>query len=340
MNKIIDWVIVIIAALGVVFLIGLGSSQKTATTAPPAKLGAVKENLDLKLPTATGTIPKTEKKITAPRPPANKETLEQIQDQINQAARTLKDIENAPTLPPRLSQPALYDRARPRVVNLLCEVPNTSRVVVASGALISASGHVLTNAHVAEDFTNIKDYECLIRQGSPARSVGYAKLVLFPQAFGQAQDRRTQSENDISVWQLVRSPGETPLLETFSFFEIKADYVPKTGQPLATFSYASELLGFETLLKSLNLLFSETTVSEFDQNFILSKASLSSQMGSSGGVLVDVYSGDLAGLIFAVDTQTDISKRTLFSLTPAAIERIVKQETGKTLTEFLAHPSL
>ncbi len=340
MSRIFDWLIAAIAVSGIFILLELNQPQPQTTTNTPAEPKSPENNLHFGLPTtASSTTSQTDKKITAPRQPVNKKTLEQIQQAINQATQTLKDIENTNT-PPRLSQQALYETAIARVVNFFCEVPRTNQIIVSSGALISETGHVITNAHVANDFASADNYECLVRQGSPARALGYAKLVLFPQKYTSTAERQTQAENDISIWLITRPSGETPLPESFPYFEVKTKYTPKLNQPLATFSYASELLGFEILLKSLNLLFSETTVTEFDQNFILSKASLGSQMGSSGGVLVDVYSGDFAGLIFAVDTQTDISKRTLFSLTPFSIERIVEQESGKTLKEFLAHPSL
>ena len=111
--------------------------------------------------------------------------------------------------------------------------------------------------------------------------------------------------------------------------------MPKKDQPLATFSYPGELLGYEILLKSLNMLFGETIVNDFNADFIASGMSLSSQSGSSGGILVDIYTNNFAGLIFGVTTDTSINQRKLFSLSPYAVNQVVKNETGFNLVDFL-----
>jgi hypothetical protein len=270
---------------------------------------------------------------------ADEKALQQIQENINKANEAIKEIEkkNEETAKPveipkiRLSQNELYDKAKSRVVNFFCY--KTGGIRVASGVMISSKGHILTNAHVAEGFE--KGYECMIRQGSPARSIGYAKLIMYPAAYANSKTRQEQAENDVSLWIMSKGAGEEPMPESFPYYDIDEFYFPETNQPLATFSYPSELLGYETLLKSLNMLFAETIVSESDINFILSTSGLSSQIGSSGGVLVDVYKNRFAGIIFGVSNDETISKRMLFSLTPNSVARIIKNETGQTLSSFL-----
>lgn len=261
--------------------------------------------------------------------------LQQIQESIDKASQAIKEIENSlqpkPETKTRLPQSELYSKAESRVVNFLCY--KSDGVGVASGIIISPKGHILTNAHVAEGFD--KNSECAIRQGSPARAIGYAKLVMFPSAYANSKTQQEQAENDISIWIMSKGAGEASLPESFPYYDLDEFYFPETNQPLATFSYPAELLGYETLLKSLNMLFAETIVSEFDINFILSSSGLSSQVGSSGGVLVDVYTNKFAGIIFGISNNETISKRTLFSLTPNSVARIVKNETGQTLAEFL-----
>lgn len=266
---------------------------------------------------------------------ADEKMLQQIQESIDKANQAIKEIESSlqpkPEIKTRLPQSELYSKAESRVVNFLCY--KSDGVGIASGIIISPKGHILTNAHVAEGFD--KNYECIIRQGSPARAIGYAKLVMFPSAYANSKTRQEQAENDISIWIMSKGAGEASLPESFPYYDIDEFYFPETNQPLATFSYPAELLGYETLLKSLNMLFAETIVSEFDTNFILSSSGLSSQIGSSGGVLVDVYKNRFAGIIFGISNNETISKRTLFSLTPNSVGRIVKNETGQTLAEFL-----
>lgn len=265
--------------------------------------------------------------------------LNQIQESINKANQAIKEIERKneeaskqkTEAKVRLTQSELYSKAESRVVNFFCG--KSGGIRVASGIIISDKGHILTNAHVTESFD--ADYECMIRQGSPARAVGYAKPVMIPSAYLNGKTRQEQAGNDVSIWLMSKGAGEAALPESFPYYEIDPFYFPEINQPLATFSYPSELLGYETLLKSLNMMFAETIVSEFDANFILSTSGLSSQIGSSGGVLVDVYKNRFAGIIFGVSNDENISKRSLFSLTPNSIERIVKNETGKTLSAFL-----
>jgi hypothetical protein len=265
----------------------------------------------------------------------NEKALRQIQENIDKANQAIKEIEDSlqPKLETktRLSQSELYSKAESRIINFLCY--KKDGVGIASGIVISPKGHILTNAHVAEGLE--KNSECTIRQGSPARVIGYAKLVMLPSAYTNSKTLQGQSENDISVWIMSRSAGEENLPETFPYYNIDEFYFPEINQPLATFSYPAELLGYETLLKSLNMLFAETIVSEFDANFILSTSGLSSQVGSSGGALVDVYTNKFAGIIFGISNDENISKRTLYSLTPNSVARIIKNETGQTLAEFL-----
>lgn len=274
----------------------------------------------------------------------NEELLNQIQEDINKASQAIKEIEEKnnethqtkPTKEslPKISQSELYSKAESRIVNFLCNKPEG--IGVASGIIISPKGHILTNAHVAKGLDKIKDYECAIRQGSPARIIGYAKLVMLPSAYTNSKTLQDEFQNDISVWIMSRSASEEEKLpESFPHYEIDEFYFPEVDQPLATFSYPAELLGYETLLKSLNMLFAETVVSEFDANFILSSSGLSSQVGSSGGALVDVYTNKFAGIIFGISNDETISKRTLFSLTTNSVARIIKNETGFTLAEFL-----
>ncbi len=140
------------------------------------------DNTPAKTDTKTDAVVKVDDTLNK----ADEKALQQIQENINKANDAIKEIEkknSAPNaapqpIPARLSQQELYDKAESRVVNFFCSKPGGVRV--ASGVMISSKGHILTNAHVAEGFE--KDYECMIRQGSPARSIGYAKLIMYPAA--------------------------------------------------------------------------------------------------------------------------------------------------------------
>lgn len=269
----------------------------------------------------------------------DQKVIDLIQQKINETNKTIKEIADVnkpvPPPPPRLSQQILYDKAASRVINFFCEYNNG--VETASGIIISPNGYILTNAHVAEAFVN-QNYECRIRQGSPARNIGYAKIVMFPKAYtGFGGNSWERHANDVSIWKFTHSASSDEALpKEFPYYPIDPNYLPKKDQPLATFSYPGELLGYEVLLKNLNMLFGETIVTEFNADFIVSGMSLSSQSGSSGGILVDIYTSNFAGLIFGVTTDTSINQRKLFSLSPYAVNRVVKNETGFNLADFLS----
>lgn len=291
--------------------------------------------------TADNREPPTKSQPTEPAKPAplktvDQKTLDELQTKLNQTIPASLPSASPPlTQPPppkfRLSQEELYTKAAARVVNFFCQQGSTVRV--ASGVIISPQGHILTNAHVGEGFD--ENFECAIRQDSPARNLAYAKLALFPKAYTNALTRQEQAENDVSIWKIIRLANGDPVSNPFPYYEISTQYYPELNQILSTFSYPSELLGYETLLKNLNLLFAETVVSDFDRDLILSGTGLSSQVGSSGGILVDIYTNDFAGLIFAVSKDEEIAKRKLFSLTPYSIERVIQNETKLDLATFL-----
>ncbi len=286
---------------------------------------------------AASTTPEKPKPTIKTPPPIDPQTLQLIQQKIGEASKSLENLKTVDTPPvPRvkLSQQELYNKAQTRIVNFFCQ--EGGQVRTASGIIISPKGYILTNAHVTEGFDS--NFECLIRQGSPARNLGYAKPVMFPQTYAQATQKEQQLKNDAAIWKLTRGPGDPPglpLPNSFPYYEIDPNFYPEIGQPLVTFSYPAELLGYETLLKSLYMLFGEATVSQMDQNFILSSTSLSSQAGSSGGIMVDVYTGEMVGLIFAVSQEKQINQRNLLSLNNNSINRIVQTEIGLSLQNFL-----
>ena len=77
---------------------------------------------------------------------------------------------------------------------------------------------------------------------------------------------------------------------------------------------------------------------EVDTTIIASRATIAAQHGSSGGVLIDPYTGKLRGIIFGIssDTIQAIDKRILYAITPSRINTIAWQETKKQFREYLA----
>ncbi|OGZ46301.1 MAG: hypothetical protein A3J54_02725 [Candidatus Ryanbacteria bacterium RIFCSPHIGHO2_02_FULL_45_13b] len=234
--------------------------------------------------------------------------------------------------PTRLSSQMLYALASERVVNLFCELPN-NEIAIATGVIIHPRGYILTNAHVAEAE---QSHTCLIRRGSPAQNFAIAERVFLPLDFSSKIHTRENLAQDVAIWKIT-STIEKNIIGTLPFFSISPDNLPVDGAALATFSYPAELLGSHAVVSALYLSFSETQIVSHDAYFIESTQGLGSQKGSSGGILLDPFTGELAGLIFAINnSKTEyISDRTLFSLTPFAIHETIRAITGKELNVYL-----
>ncbi len=232
----------------------------------------------------------------------------------------------------RLPQQTLYAIASERVVNLFCKL-DANEVAIATGVIIHADGYILTNAHI----TGVNTEPCLIRRGSPARNFAIASRVFIPPDFSVEKTTRENLSRDIAIWKIT-DVLDPEAAATFPSLAIHPTPQITNGSPLSTFSYPAELLGSQTVISALYLSFSETIVSSHDTHFIESAQGLGSQKGSSGGILLDPYTGEFAGLIFAIndDHSESISERTLFSLTPFAIQETVRTVTGKNLETYLA----
>lgn len=239
-------------------------------------------------------------------------------------------ISAPPPPPPKpIVQAELYVKGLLATVNFLCPAKNNT-YTVATGAIISTDGYIISNAHIV----NKENQQpiCTIRAGSPATEIGKAKLVFIPSGYFATTDEQAQARMDISLWKLEGTRTDWP------HWEIDFDATPKTGEQLFTQSYPAELLSNEIILKNLGLLFSNTIVSEMDTSIIASRATIAAQHGSSGGILIDPYTGKLRGIIFGIssDAAQAISERLLYAIAPSRINTIAWQEVKKQFREYLA----
>ncbi|MEK7630405.1 MAG: serine protease [Patescibacteria group bacterium] len=234
-----------------------------------------------------------------------------------------------PPPPNPIAQSELYAKGLLATVNFLC--PNKDGTyAVATGALIDSHGYIVSNAHIVEESN--QQIICTIRAGSPAIEIGKVKLVLMSAEYFATTDEQTKARMDISLWKLEGVRTDWP------YWEIDFDTTPKVGEQLFTQSYPAELLSSEIVFKNLNLLFSNTVVSETDTSFIASRATIAAQHGSSGGILIDPYTGKLRGIIFGIssDANKAINERVLYAITPSRINALAWQETKKQFREYLS----
>jgi|GEM_PF-3355620 len=227
-----------------------------------------------------------------------------------------------------LSQDHIYQKGLSSVVNILC-YKNKNEIVMATGSIISSDGLILSVAHMA-DGLNKNNLSCSVRRGSPANSFATAKLVFIPEAYGKAQTDGERAFFDISLWRIEGTSGNfTPL-------EIDYESLSHENERFLTLSYAAEFLSGEGVLHDLHLLFSSTESVSSESSYIKSRSSLSSQHGSSGGILIDPYTGKIRSMVFGVSNTEQVSERFLFSLTPASINKALLEETGLSLKEYIA----
>lgn len=278
----------------------------------------------------------TAAEISTREQPREEDTLAKLAEDLLKAKKELETIQESPRLQEKpanpteasLPQDELYLLARERVVNFFCNLPQ-GEIITATGVIIHPDGYVLANAHLIEDEN---PQTCTLRKpavggtSGKAESFAIAERVFLHPDFSATSTDEEILRRDISLWRIIgpSGSGAAPLPTSFPFFNIDPLVEPQDGMRLATFTYPAEFLGFETILKSLYLSFSETTVEAHDLYFIQSVEGTGSQKGSSGGVLIDPATGSLAGMIFAISEERGAAETTmsrkLFSLTPAAID--------------------
>lgn len=261
--------------------------------------------------------------------------IAKITKDIQAAKKQLEDI-RIPTLEPtrtRLSQEALYRIGSDSVVNFYCQ--KGSRATLATGVIIDPRGYVLTNAHIASE--DAGEPTCVLRKGSPAETYALAKRIFTAPNFS---DTLLESENlkkDVAIWRITGLVHGAPVTSLPAIL-VDPTFTVLKDAPLSTFSYPAELLGSQAISQSLYLIFSETTVTLNDAYFIESEHGIGSQKGSSGGVLIDPYTGTFAGLIFAVSGEDSklVSDRKTLSLTPFAIDQAIRNAKDMSLSEYLS----
>lgn len=300
------------------------SSQELTVNAPEASPIQPPQSLPKSATTTPEVLPVPEEEVVA-----------LVKDIVPIPSEIPVVPENIPLIPPQkayVSSTLIREYTVNSIVNLLCTVAG-NRAISATGIIVSAEGHILSNAHVGAD---LERPECLIRIGSPAKNLAYADLLFIPQKYTEATTDFTRARYDVSIWKIARPVGNTPLPEIFEALTIDYETSPKSGDQFAVFSYPAEVFGFQTILKSLTLLFTNTEVVSFGEYFIETINSLSSQKGSSGGALIDRETLMLRGLIFGVSGDELAADRKLFSLRPDWISGVIKEETGLSLQEYLA----
>lgn len=244
-------------------------------------------------------------------------------------------------------------RIEESLVNIFCQYKTDEyiRTTAGTGFFIHPGGVVLTNAHVAQflllenTHTNIKDAECILRGGNPARPLYTVELLYISPAwvFENAklvndETPRGTGERDYALLYVSDTLDGTPLPSTFPSLSVDTELLSRYTKDTRVLSagYPAEALYSEGANVDLRPLVATSTVRElytFGSNyadiFSVSSSSVGEQ-GSSGGPVART-DGRVIGLIVTKGSIETEGVRSLRALTLSYIDRTITEETGFSL---------
>ncbi len=254
--------------------------------------------------------------------------------------KQIKEVPRAPSLAPE----NLNEKTRSALVNILCEASAPLRSTSGSGVIISPRGIILTNAHIAQYFLLEESpfpVSCSIRTGSPATARWRAKLVFIPDVWVDKHGRDILSsratgtgEHDYALLAVTNSIDDSPLPTSFPFIPMNfQEAASVTGDAVLVAGYPAEFLGGSAARSALHAstVFSTIkqllTFTESIVDVVSVRGTALAQSGSSGGSFVDLW-GSLVGLIVTTTIGDTTDTRDLHAITPAHIDRSVRQNAG------------
>ncbi len=266
-----------------------------------------------------------------------------------------------PTSPPP-EWDLVNERARSATVNILCTPVSGGPFspISGSGVFIDSRGIILTNAHIGQYFL-LKDYlgdnsiDCLIRQGSPARALYRARLLYISASWVTHHHTEILVQRPVGTGEFdfalllvtERSDPSAPLPDTFPYLETRfIDDPLVVNEPVIITAYPAGFLGGATIQTNLFLTSASATI---EQVYTFNETSIdaislggntNAQQGSSGGAIVS-STGELAGIVVTSTEAPKTSGRDLHAITLSHINRVLKTESGYSLSELFAnYPAL
>lgn len=248
-------------------------------------------------------------------------------------------------------------KTREALVNILCTTPagGPLKPLSGSGVIIDPRGVIMTNAHVAQFFL-LRDYptpgtiDCVIRSGSPARTMYRAELLFFPTSWMERnaikirQDSPTGTgEDDFALLYITGRTDPTAALPTsFPYISYRLDDDFSLGDPLLIAAYPAGFLGGATVQTNL---FISSALSDIKKVYTYESGSVDlisvggtivSQQGSSGGAAVTTSDQKLVGIIVTSTLAAQTADRDLRAITLYHVNERVKKNAGVGLEALLS----
>lgn len=209
------------------------------------------------------------------------------------------------------------EKIRASLVNIFCTNTDKGQIkaVTGTGVLISKSGIVITNAHVAEYFLlsnyfNNSNLKCEIRYGSPANQSTSAEVIYMSSKWSNANARNIKNENlqetgqyDIALLKIQSNLSESKIPTNYLNVSINNQNI--AGNKVIIGAYPGNSLGLNGIFSPLYI---KTSNSEISDTFSFGSGQIETfettftnlaEPGSSGGAITDL-NGNLTGLIVAI----------------------------------------
>jgi hypothetical protein len=243
----------------------------------------------------------------------------------------------------------IYTNSKQSVVNIFCVATKGNMVSIStgSGVVINEKGYILTNSHVAENFL-VPGKDCSIRQGEIASDKYKASLVYINENWLRknagvlfTKSARGTGENDFALLSINSKIDGSGIDSNILHTDINQSELTEQnkGNKILIAGYPASTLGALSLRKYLNFVADVNNISNVftldgtHVDVFETEVTKVGQHGSSGGGIFDAQN-HLVGLIVSVSDESGNAK--INALTTTYISRTLKNETGKTLEEFLS----
>lgn len=280
-----------------------------------------------------------EKETVAKTEPKNKTPKEELKvHQITIPVKTV-DFEQ------------INQKTRLAVVNILCTTGTGSLSPISgTGIIISDTGLILTNAHVAQ-YLLLKNFryenfiQCIARTGSPAYPTYKLELVYISPDWIIENSKTIKDQNplgtgehDFAFLRITKNIDDS-IATNIPFVKPDTRAVIDIGENTVLVSYPAGFLGGQTIAQNLSLVSSITqiqdvfTYREGTIDLIGVGGTVVSQKGSSGGAVVD-DDGELIGVISTSSDGNTTRDRDLRAITTGYISRTLEKNIGQNLEQF------